>query len=488
MNLSAGDSFKQLLNAAEKAFKQLHKNKGYKPEDLAKEKAYKDLIDKTYGVFDSAITDNVVDGELLRALQEDTFLFSGLKTHAQLNEASRLLLDDEGKIKSWEAFSKDFENINSNYNQNYLEAEYQYAVGASLMAGKWSEFGESDRYNLQYRTAGDARVRQEHEKLHNTTLPKNDPFWDSYYPPNGWRCRCTVVEVLKDKYEQSDSGKSIKAGEAATSQIGKDGKNRLEIFRFNPGKQKIIFPPKHPYRLGIGNKEVTKVIKDVYKNNNSINLSDFIKGGIPTNKEIKAIFQKYAQLYPDDFRNGLEDVKFLKSTGYLMQHSMKYSPATGKWVGGSTLSLSSHTFSSIDFNPLESFKTALGAIKKGEKLSFKQEYALESMWHEILHAKTKTAPVKLSPVGTKNMETINQFCARHTYPEFMERLGGKATHQKDILENGYGYREWISDFRQNLKEKGISEDKALNFFMPHLMQNYSTIGGKIREFFEENTK
>lgn len=485
MNLSAGDSFKQLLNAAEKAFKQLHKNKGYKPEDLAKEKAYKDLIDKTYGVFDSAITDNVVDGELLRALQEDTFLFSGLKTHAQLNEASILLLDDEGKIKSWEAFSKDFENINSNYNQNYLEAEYQYATGAALMASKWSELSDNNRYNLQYRTAGDSRVRQEHEVLHNTTLPKNDPFWDSYYPPNGWRCRCTVVEVLKSKYEESDSEKAIAKGESATSQIGKDGKNKLEIFRFNPGKQKVIFPPKHPYTLIKGVKQAKTSIDKIKEPTDEINLSELIKGSEPTNKEVKDIMLKYAKLFPDDFRNGLEDFKFLKSSGYLMQHSMSYSPRTGEWVGASRISISTNDFKSIGFNPAQELKSGLGAIKRGEKLTFNQEYAFESLWHEILHAKTKTKPIQLSTFQKQNMETINQFVARHTYDKFLERLGGKSTNKTEILENGYGYSSWITAFRNRIKESGKTEEKALEFFTPHLMSDYPSMGLRIREFFIE---
>ncbi len=31
------------------------------------------------------------------------------------------------------------------------------------------------------------RVRDSHRLLHNTTLPIDDPFWDSYIPPLGWR-------------------------------------------------------------------------------------------------------------------------------------------------------------------------------------------------------------------------------------------------------------------------------------------------------------
>lgn len=246
LNLSISDDFKQLLNAGKSAFKRLHEIGNYKPQDLKTEKVYQDLIHQTYDVFNFAITDNDMPNEMRTALQSDAFLFGGLKTHAQLFEASKLLLDENGNLKPFNQLSNEFDKLNVTYNKNYLEAEYEFAVGSSQMASKWAEFSDNDRYYLQYRTAGDNRVRQDHEKLNETTLPKSDPFWGSYTPPNGWNCRCTIIEVLKDKYPLSDSEKSIKAGEAATTQIGKDGKNRLEIFRFNPGADKKLFPPKHP--------------------------------------------------------------------------------------------------------------------------------------------------------------------------------------------------------------------------------------------------
>jgi hypothetical protein len=460
----------------------LHKNGNYKPEDLAKTKAYKDLVSQTSQIFNGAIADNEVPEQMAKSLKEDVFLFSGLKTHAQLAEASRLLLTEDGKVKSFSAFSKDVESIKENYNQKYLDAEYQFAVSSAQSAGNWASI--SNDYDLQYRTAGDDLVRDSHDKLRDTTLPSDDAFWISYYPPNGWRCRCTAVQVRKGKYDVSDSKKAISEGEKATSQIGKDGKNKLEIFRFNPGIQKVVFPPTHPYTKVAGAETIRKGLKTTQ----GINLSEFIKGDLPTNKEVKNILMKYADLSPEDFRNGLDDVKFLKSTSYMMQHSMSYNPSTNKWVGGSKITLSSHEFSSLKFNPLEEFKAGLGAIKKGEKMTFNQEYSFESLWHEILHAKTKTVPAKLSPVGVKNMETINQFCARHTYPDFIKKLGGEAVHQKEILDKGYGYQGWINDFRTKLKTYEIDEKQAVKDLMPSLMEDYSSIGKKVNEYFIANAK
>ena len=224
---SNNKAFKKLLNTGEKAFKRLHEKGSYTPEDLQKEKVYKDLINQTFDAFNFAIVDNDMPEVMRNALQDNARLFGGLKTHAQLFEASKLLLDEKGNLKPFNQLSNEFDKLNVTYNKNYLEAEYEFAVGSSQMAAKWEEFGDNDRYELQYRTAGDNRVRAEHAALNGITLPKSDPFWLYYMPLNGWKCRCNAVEVLKDKFPTSDSEKAIAAGEKATSQIGKDGKNRL---------------------------------------------------------------------------------------------------------------------------------------------------------------------------------------------------------------------------------------------------------------------
>lgn len=251
------------------------------------------MAEKTAGTFNGAVQDNDIPPAMMQSLKDDVYLFSALKTHAQLFEASRQLLTEDGRIKPFSQFSQDIARIKTDYNRDYLEAEYQFAITSAQMAGKWA--ASSDRYDLQYRTAGDDRVRQSHAQLNNITLPKDDPFWLSYYPPNGWRCRCNALEVLKGKYEVSDSADAISKGETATSQVGKDGKNRLEIFRFNPGAQKVIFPPTHPYNKVQGAAKV-KNIFDVNKYV-PINIEEYEKElGVSIDRDIFRLLKKETKL------------------------------------------------------------------------------------------------------------------------------------------------------------------------------------------------
>jgi SPP1 gp7 family putative phage head morphogenesis protein len=230
----------------------LHAAGEYRPEMLNDEPLL-GVVNETNRILiqalDAGVADNIPSPAMLKKLREDVFVFSGFKTHAQLKEASSYLLTDDGKIKPFQDFRRDVWAVHTSYNSHYLEAEYIFATSAAEMASRWSDYEkDGDRYNLQYRTAGDNRVRDEHAAINLTTLPVDDPFWGSYFPPNGWRCRCVAVQVRKGKYEESNPEEAMAKGEKATTRINKKGENADAIFRFNPGKDKVIFPPHHPYR------------------------------------------------------------------------------------------------------------------------------------------------------------------------------------------------------------------------------------------------
>lgn len=206
--------------------------------------AVKPMMQTTHSVLSEGmargITHSVPDA-MRSKLANSVFVFSGMKTYQQLKRAGELLLDEEGNIKPFERYWKDIQAIHANYNRSYLQAEYIFATQSAQMASKWSEFqADGDRYLLQYRTAGDDRVRDSHSILHEVTLPADDKFWDEAFPPNGWRCRCDAVQVRKGKYPESDSRQAIADARKATE-------GRQSIFRFNAGKREAIFPQNHPY-------------------------------------------------------------------------------------------------------------------------------------------------------------------------------------------------------------------------------------------------
>lgn len=63
--------------------------------------------------------------------------------------------------------------------------------------GRWEriEALKEEMPYLRYVATLDARTRPDHRRWHGTVLPVDDPWWHSHYPPNGWRCRCTVQQL-----------------------------------------------------------------------------------------------------------------------------------------------------------------------------------------------------------------------------------------------------------------------------------------------------
>lgn len=202
------------------------------------------FIEAYAGALDSSFRQVAMSDLMRQRLQRSNYIFSGMKAFHELNEAFPSLLDENGNRKSFEQFLSDIRAIDKTYNSNYLRAEYNFVQASAEMADKWESFmQDGDRYYLQYRTAGDGRVRPEHAALHGVTLPITDTFWEEFYPPNGWNCRCTVVQVRKSRYPATPHDEAMALGEQA---LERDTKG---MFRFNPGKEGKAVPDYNPYTI-----------------------------------------------------------------------------------------------------------------------------------------------------------------------------------------------------------------------------------------------
>ena len=249
LSLASGDSVclpnEEVSKGFKDAMKVLFHQKGSSFSiDILADKNVQGLIEAHTSVLDRNLQRLEMSDLMRKRLTRSNYIFSGIKTFHELNEAFPSLLDSNGNRKTFEAFSNDVRKIDKTYNSNYLRAEYNFVQSSAEMAAKWERFSEDgDRYNLQYHTANDDKVRPEHAALNGVTLPPSDPFWEEYYPPNGWNCRCTVVQVRKSKYPGTPHEEAMALGEEA---LQRDTKG---IFHFNPGKQNKTVPDYNPYTI-----------------------------------------------------------------------------------------------------------------------------------------------------------------------------------------------------------------------------------------------
>jgi hypothetical protein len=63
-------------------------------------------------------------------------------------------------------------------------------------------------------------------------MPVDDPFWDEYYPPNGWNCRCDIIQT---------------AGPRKDATVVLSEEQAPPLFRHNPAKSAELYPQSHPY-------------------------------------------------------------------------------------------------------------------------------------------------------------------------------------------------------------------------------------------------
>ena len=70
--------------------------------------------------------------------------------------------------------------------------------------GRWERIERlaEARPLLRYVAVLDSRTRPEHMRWHGTVLPWDHPFWRTHYPPCGWYCRCTVIQLSYEELEE----------------------------------------------------------------------------------------------------------------------------------------------------------------------------------------------------------------------------------------------------------------------------------------------
>lgn len=85
-----------------------------------------------------------------------------------------------------------------------LRTIFDTNIRTAYAEGQWRRIervAEARPY-LRYSAVLDARTRPQHRAWHGLVLPWDHPFWETHFPPNGWRCRCSVSQWSAEDLEE----------------------------------------------------------------------------------------------------------------------------------------------------------------------------------------------------------------------------------------------------------------------------------------------
>lgn len=122
----------------------------------------------------------------------------------------------------------------TNIQTAYMTGRYKQMKAATALRPYW-----------QYSAVNDRRTRPAHAAMHGVVYPADHPFWDTWMPPNGFRCRCNIRSVSERQVEKQglEVMKNDITGtlfEPIDPKTGNKMPARLLMpdpgFKYNPGK------------------------------------------------------------------------------------------------------------------------------------------------------------------------------------------------------------------------------------------------------------
>jgi SPP1 gp7 family putative phage head morphogenesis protein len=139
--------------------------------------------------------------DLAGPVHAKVFTVAGASTTAIASELHQAMVSAIDNGTTITDFRKSFDSTVAKHGWTYngsrgwrTQIIFDANMRSAHMAGRWSQLwaGRERRPFLEYRTAGDSRVRPQHRQWNGIIRAITDAFWATFYPPNGWGCRCTV--------------------------------------------------------------------------------------------------------------------------------------------------------------------------------------------------------------------------------------------------------------------------------------------------------
>ena len=282
-------------------------------------------------VFTLSIEEN---REFVEELKHNNAVFAAFKTHRQQKELHDLLTDENGRMKSFDRFRKDTEQVIQNYNVNWLRTEYDTAVRRARFAADWKRF-EKDKDlfpRLKWLPSVSVNKREGHKAFYNRVWDADDPFWATNYPGNLWNCKCGITSTDAPATE----GRPPHSHDRPEPGLDK-----------NPGITGQMFTDTHPYIKEAG-KEAKQAVdkflnrytldtagseeltRKVTAMENKIRMNKKFETAVGYDKDGNIVLDKRGQAYSVSFTK--EECRSMKNAIFTHNHPRGWAADEKRWA------------------------------------------------------------------------------------------------------------------------------------------------------------
>lgn len=188
--------------------------KSLQPAEAVAYMAGRELVGETFSAYDlwheehgrAFTVSRLARADLLEALQQGLARsVAGDLSRRDWIRSTEKLLQDAGWWGTKEVTDpRTGELLTTRFDHARLQLIFDTNVRQAQAGGQWQRMLRNRRTHpfARYVSMDDGRVRPLHRAWHGVTLPLDDAWWATHHPPNGWRCRCRVVGVTQQEYEQ----------------------------------------------------------------------------------------------------------------------------------------------------------------------------------------------------------------------------------------------------------------------------------------------
>ncbi|SJM89965.1 phage minor head protein [Crenothrix polyspora] len=319
-----------------------------------------------------------------------------------------------------------------------LENIYRTNIQNAFNRGRWQKFGafKASRPYLLYDAINDTRVRPAHLALDGIIRPVGDAFWNVHAPSCGYNCRCRLVSLSEQQAQNRSRADKNGNPQGLNKPVDVEKMKPDKGWDYNPG-QDVFGGVERAVAARQG--KVSPVLlsafdrKIVHDDMKILNTESFI----PVQKIMNELAGKNPDWFPDGF-SGIFTVE--RADLFMAYHKGAfYVSNADKLVSG--------------FNPMIDLTKAFEKAKTGDKLTFNEEYAVETLWHEIMHSRAQHSVFPKRANSLLIIEGIHQWLSRRTYTDFMQNIGIASQYQKEIMLSGHAYYDAVYNFTLYMTKK-----------------------------------